>query len=67
MIVEFYAAGNLILTDHEYKIMTLLRVVSLDVPKTVEDPAPAAKIAKGAQVKIDQDLTKFAVGCICKH
>lgn len=30
LILEFFATGNIILTDHEYKIMALVRVVDLD-------------------------------------
>jgi predicted ribosome quality control (RQC) complex YloA/Tae2 family protein len=39
--VELYSSGNIILTDHEYKILALLRVVELDVsaqqPKTTSN------------------------------
>ena len=30
LILEFFATGNIILTDHEYKIMSLMRVVEVD-------------------------------------
>ncbi|KAJ1724332.1 hypothetical protein LPJ53_001415 [Coemansia erecta] len=30
IVCEFYASGNIILTDHQYKILALLRVVNLD-------------------------------------
>jgi hypothetical protein len=29
-LVELYAQGNIILTDHEYKILSLLRSYTLD-------------------------------------
>jgi predicted ribosome quality control (RQC) complex YloA/Tae2 family protein len=30
ILIEFYASGNLILTDHEYKIISLLRTHRYD-------------------------------------
>eukprot|EP00160_Parvularia_atlantis_P014103 Unigene330_Nuclearia_a/m.1124 Unigene330_Nuclearia_a/g.1124 ORF Unigene330_Nuclearia_a/g.1124 Unigene330_Nuclearia_a/m.1124 type:complete len:726 (-) Unigene330_Nuclearia_a:1010-3187(-) len=54
LFVEFYAAGNIILTDHQYSIMSLLRVVqpneetrfavreTYDVAQATEAPAPIA-------------------------
>ncbi|KAI8086191.1 fibronectin-binding protein A N-terminus-domain-containing protein [Halteromyces radiatus] len=35
IIAEFYASGNIILTDHEYRILTLLRVVQSDTVRMV--------------------------------
>ncbi|KAJ2850887.1 hypothetical protein IWW36_001513 [Coemansia brasiliensis] len=34
IICEFYASGNIILTDHNYDILTLLRVVHIEDEKT---------------------------------
>ncbi|KAJ2629453.1 hypothetical protein H4R22_003307 [Coemansia sp. RSA 1290] len=34
IICEFYASGNIILTDHNYNILTLLRVVHIEDEKT---------------------------------
>ncbi|KAJ3086652.1 hypothetical protein HK102_012770, partial [Quaeritorhiza haematococci] len=54
VIVEFYASGNIILTDCDYKIMSLLRVVSLE-------GAPAPKPTDAANDE-EIDRTRFAVG-----
>jgi len=36
LILEFYSSGNIILTDNEYKILSLLRTVSVDEKDKVE-------------------------------
>ncbi|KAJ3012347.1 hypothetical protein HKX48_006333 [Thoreauomyces humboldtii] len=48
LILEFYASGNVILTDHEYRILSLLRVVEVEGHTTPAKP--------------DDGDTKFAVG-----
>ncbi|TPX67686.1 hypothetical protein SpCBS45565_g03554 [Spizellomyces sp. 'palustris'] len=58
IIVEFYASGNIILTDHEYKILALLRVVELDAPSTAS--LGAAQLS--GQKPTDDSETRFAVG-----
>lgn len=50
IIAEFYASGNIILTDYQYKILALLRTVEL------EGPASASAAAGG------DGETRFAVG-----
>ncbi|KND01392.1 uncharacterized protein SPPG_03203 [Spizellomyces punctatus DAOM BR117] len=58
VIVEFYASGNIILTDHEYKILALLRVVELDAPST----AASGAVQQSGQKSTDDTETRFAVG-----
>ncbi|KAJ3414380.1 hypothetical protein HDV05_006654 [Chytridiales sp. JEL 0842] len=45
LIIEFYSAGNIILTDHKYEILAILRVVELDVqtatPSSSAAPQPS--------------------------
>ncbi|KAJ3168662.1 hypothetical protein HDU88_001555 [Geranomyces variabilis] len=63
LILEFFASGNIILTDHEYRILALLRVVEIEgaastsAPTISSDPAGAA----GAGARNEGDA-KFAVG-----
>ncbi|KAI9193299.1 uncharacterized protein BJ171DRAFT_272433 [Polychytrium aggregatum] len=47
LIVELYASGNILLTDHEYRIMTLLRVVELDGTAIPGNRADDARFAVG--------------------
>ncbi|KAI8580214.1 hypothetical protein K450DRAFT_238706 [Umbelopsis ramanniana AG] len=51
IIVEFYASGNIILTDHEYRILTLLRVVqpSENVKMAIGEIYDAKSIARDFQ------------------
>ncbi|KAI9293032.1 hypothetical protein K502DRAFT_367084, partial [Neoconidiobolus thromboides FSU 785] len=37
LICEFYSSGNVILTDHEYTVISLLRVVKQNKSKEIED------------------------------
>ncbi|ORZ14664.1 fibronectin-binding protein A N-terminus-domain-containing protein [Absidia repens] len=50
IIAEFYASGNIILTDHEYRILTLLRVVQ---------NSETARMAPGEIYNIDATLHDF--------
>ncbi|KAI9098744.1 hypothetical protein DFS34DRAFT_649448 [Phlyctochytrium arcticum] len=54
VIVEFYAQGNIILTDWEYRILALLRVVELEKAADPEN--------KSGVPDEDEGDTKFAVG-----
>ncbi|KAJ3280006.1 hypothetical protein HK104_000994 [Borealophlyctis nickersoniae] len=56
VIVEFYASGNIILTDHEYRILALLRVVELEGTAT---PGKGAPVMPGTT---EEEDTRFAVG-----
>ena len=67
--MEFYAAGNIILTDADYKIISLLRLVTIsasDAPAPSEDTHKDSKTFKqGSTEKIqsgDQDNIRIAVG-----
>ncbi|KAJ3129692.1 hypothetical protein HK098_000471 [Nowakowskiella sp. JEL0407] len=53
VIAEFYASGNIVLTDHEYKIMHLLRVVELETTSTDQPDTTNDQQA---------NITRFAVG-----
>ncbi|KAJ3042636.1 hypothetical protein HDV00_006915 [Rhizophlyctis rosea] len=69
VIIEFYASGNIILTDFEYKILALLRVVELEGTPGAQGQVPAAaKPEKTASTKPDgeEEDTRFAVGEIYK-
>ncbi|KAJ3176325.1 hypothetical protein HDU87_005367 [Geranomyces variabilis] len=63
LILEFFASGNIILTDHEYRILALLRVVEIEgaagtgAPTMSSDPAGAA-----AASAPNEGDAKFAVG-----
>ncbi|CEG84016.1 hypothetical protein RMATCC62417_17873 [Rhizopus microsporus] len=50
IICEFYASGNIILTDHEYRILALLRTVQ---------PTETLKMAVGETYNIKSVLTDF--------
>ncbi|KAG1236702.1 hypothetical protein G6F68_001030 [Rhizopus microsporus] len=50
IICEFYASGNIILTDHEYRILALLRTVQ---------PTETLKMAVGEIYNIKSVLTDF--------
>ncbi|TPX46340.1 hypothetical protein SeMB42_g03741 [Synchytrium endobioticum] len=57
LMLEFYASGNIILCDHQYKILSLLRVVQVQgvtpaVASNSESVVPSNKV----------DSAKFAVG-----
>jgi hypothetical protein len=62
LIVEFYSSGNIILTDHEYKIMALLRTV--DVTSTTDSSTTTSTTAadnNADTTKTSKDAT-FRVG-----
>lgn len=61
LIVEFYAAGNIILTDKEYKITALLRSYSLEdgTAVAVNEKYPIDKTAPVPQVT--EESVKAAV------
>ncbi|KAI8815443.1 hypothetical protein BJ742DRAFT_765818 [Cladochytrium replicatum] len=72
VIIEFYASGNIILTDHEYRILSLLRVVDLDRPsddKEEGEDEPKSKTPTKASKpeRYESGGTKFAVGEIYPH
>ncbi|KAJ3054664.1 hypothetical protein HK097_001144, partial [Rhizophlyctis rosea] len=67
VIIEFYASGNIILTDFEYKILALLRVVELEgTPGSQPQSAAPAQGGKAAtpaaKAAGEEEDTRFAVG-----
>ncbi|KAI8814303.1 hypothetical protein BJ742DRAFT_672012 [Cladochytrium replicatum] len=62
VIIEFYASGNIILTDHEYRILSLLRVVDLDKAsdgKEEGEDATKSKMQKKAEFEASSDSVQF--------
>ncbi|KAJ1565701.1 hypothetical protein HK096_011627 [Nowakowskiella sp. JEL0078] len=65
VIAEFYASGNIILTDHEYRILTLLRVVELEGASENTPEKPTEKINSNSNMTnavAKDNLTRYAVG-----
>lgn len=46
VIAEFYAGGNIILTDHDYRILTFLRTVKRRLPENKKDQAVSKEETK---------------------
>lgn len=59
MILEFYARGNVILCDHEYKIMALLRTA--DVASATGEPDDDVRYAVGEIYPLDTGESKLSV------
>jgi predicted ribosome quality control (RQC) complex YloA/Tae2 family protein len=64
ILIEFYASGNLILTDHEYKIISLLRTHRYDEDTrcAVGEPYPftfAANLNLDSIVKNKEELDQM--------
>ncbi|KAJ3163711.1 hypothetical protein HDU86_000305 [Geranomyces michiganensis] len=64
LILEFFASGNIILTDHEYRILALLRVVEIEGAASAAAQTTLSSFvgAAGAAAKPNEGDAKFAVG-----
>ncbi|KAI8921026.1 hypothetical protein DFJ77DRAFT_448289 [Powellomyces hirtus] len=62
LILEFYASGNIILTDHEYRILALLRVVEIEGAASAGATPASAPAAGTEQATKNDGDAKFAVG-----
>ncbi|KAJ8327078.1 hypothetical protein O5D80_004502 [Batrachochytrium dendrobatidis] len=60
IIVEFYSSGNIILTDHEYRILSVLRTVEYEASTPAVNDANIADVQDSTSL----DLYRIVVGHI---
>lgn len=53
LIIEFYAGGNIILTDHEYTVLSLLRVSRPRAQSSASESRVAAQLGADADAQAD--------------
>ncbi|TPX37091.1 hypothetical protein SmJEL517_g00927 [Synchytrium microbalum] len=53
VMLEFYSGGNILLCDHEYKILSLLRSVEVDATTELSEKPDTARFAVGATYRLD--------------
>ncbi|EGF84317.1 hypothetical protein BATDEDRAFT_8510 [Batrachochytrium dendrobatidis JAM81] len=62
IIVEFYSSGNIILTDHEYRILSVLRTVEYEVSTPAVNDANIADVQDSTSLdlyRISTDSSSF--------
>lgn len=51
LICEFFASGNIILVDHEFTVLTLLRIVKISPPKDTKEQSKAIPSSKAKKIE----------------